>query len=86
MAGCFGNSIFDRCMESQLNDYLNSGADYEGWIQEVSEKVSNEFWDNGYGDWFESGKRDTSLDYLYNKGYSCEKASELLVKLYINKL
>jgi hypothetical protein len=51
MAGCFGNSAHDRSMESQLNAYLDEGADWERFCDMVSNHIPEDIWDNGCDDY-----------------------------------
>lgn len=45
MAGCFGNSIFDRCMEQQLDRYLAELDDEDLVCEECGYKAPLEKWD-----------------------------------------
>lgn len=38
MAGCFGNSEYDRHMENQLNRYLDEEAAYNNFAEDVFEE------------------------------------------------
>ncbi len=65
MAGCFGNSPFDRNMEQQLYAYLDAGADWDSFCEKISELIPTEEWDNGIEDWFDSKECDKILNDNY---------------------
>ena len=61
MAGCFGNSMFDRSMENELMRHLDAEGDYDEYCDRVVNQIPTEIWDSGFGDWFENNKQADKL-------------------------
>jgi hypothetical protein len=77
MAGCFGNHPVDRYLEGQLNNYINSEADFETYHQNVSDLISDTLMNDNIGfiPWFE-----TSGFSLIEIGYEGGKTPEIMSK------
>ncbi len=83
MAGCFGNSPIDRDMERQLNDHLNSEAEFEEYLENVSSEIDPDLWDGGLETFFEKDNEVQKLlqDYHHRNIPAINAAFEI-EKLY----
>lgn len=84
MSGCFGNSPYDRNMEQQLNQYLNEGADYELYVENVSFKFDDKMWESGLEDFFDYDKEAQKfISDCFNQNKSEQECADGIIKLYI---
>ena len=63
MAGCFGNSPFDRYMENELFRHLDEEAEFDNWCEELLELVQVDI-------------SDETLNLLFNRGLSPQEAAK----------
>ena len=90
MAGCFGNSFFDRNMERQLMNHLNEEADFDNWAEDVFANKINEQFYNENELWLDDydGQCNKWINKLYSKSKSPEVAAAILERafnIYIKK-
>lgn len=82
MAGCFGNSPYDRYVENQLYQYLDEDDKYESLFNELTSELTDEEFDSN------EDKIYKLCDYLIkkiNKGITdTETAKQLLTKIIKN--
>lgn len=87
MAGCFGNSPYDRHLESQLNDHLRREGDWDSYCEAVADKIPQEIWDGGCGDWFETSADCTKLlTELQYEHEDLQVIADKLIEAYNNML
>ena len=79
MAGCFGNSPYDRHLEGQLNAHLNEEAQWQNYCDAVAEKIPKDIWTDELEDWF--GYSDESVNLLTELQYKQDDLQAIADKL-----
>jgi hypothetical protein len=87
MAGCFGNSDYDRYLEGQVNRYLQQGSDFEVYSESVInilyQRIKNDNFKSTYFDNF----CDTPLfDEILEKNYKDGEETVNQIQDIANKL
>lgn len=86
MAGCFGNSPYDRSMEMQLNAYLDKEAEWDNLCEKVIDCFPTDLWDSGLDNWFDTDACLKILDEGANQGLDVESIAENIAKQYTEHL
>ena len=81
MAGCFGNSMYDRSMESALNAYLDQGSEWERFCDIISNHIPEDVWNNGCDDYFYGTEGQAIVD--ANWELPMKVIADMVVKAYI---
>ncbi len=87
MAGCFGNSIFDRCMEQQLFRHLDKEAEWDEFCDRVVNEIPVEVWDDGLDLWFFCAECDEILKEYGQREYvqfNFKEIADKIVEAYKN--
>jgi hypothetical protein len=80
MAGCFGNSFWDRQQEQQLYRYLADCDDYEQLCEKMCANIPDDLWDK-YDDYINK-IIDKYLGVRVERGIvTMEEAQNLLLKM-----
>lgn len=74
MAGCYGNSFWDRNMESQLMRHLADEENFSDFAERLFDEFNNQFWYINE-DWCleYDGQFNKWLNKLYSKRWACKK-------------
>ena len=87
MAGCFGNSMFDRDMERQLFNHLDNEAHWDSYLETVSQLIDPDLWDSGLDNYFDGNEAQKILsDNFRNNDLSDMGIAELIEKSYTEHL
>lgn len=82
MAGCFGNSMYDREMERQLMQHLNEEA-YEEYRDNVVVELDETMWNTGLEKFFNSDDAvQQFIDHCFNEGHCEQYCANGIVELY----
>lgn len=83
MAGCFGNSPYDRSMEYQLYQHLDGEAKFEEYCQKVSECFDLTVWNTGMESFFENDRKvNDYLSLCFNEGKDFQYCANGIMELY----
>jgi len=85
MAGCFGNSPYDRYLEGQLNDHLRREGEWDSYCELVADEVPVEIWDNGFSEWFETSDDCTKLLTDLQSEQDLKVIADKLIEVYKNR-
>jgi hypothetical protein len=86
MAGCFGNSDWDRHLERELYNHLNSEAAWDNFCEKVSECFHPAIWDDGMESYFEGKKAQEILSEGFNNELPYEEVAENIFEHYQSQL
>lgn len=83
MSGIYGNSFIDRCLEQQLNSYLNSNDDWLHYCEAVTNHIPEQEWNDGIGLWYDGEVASKWLNKLCtDKGYEPEVTAKIMLRAY----
>jgi len=86
MAGCFGNSDFDRNEERKLMNHLNEESNFDSYLNSILEDCSKiEPVLSDTGDFEIFWDRSDECDTILQENYVSEKTSSEIAKLIMDK-
>ena len=86
MAGCFGNSMFDRDMERQLFNHLDNEAQWDNFCEKVSNCFHPKMWDDGLDIYFDGKDAQKILSEGFKDDLSIEAIAESIAESYTDYL
>ena len=86
MAGCFGNSMFDRDMERQLNNHLDNEAMWDNFCNKVIDCIPPKMWEDGLDIYFDSKEAQSILSKGFKDDLAIEAIAENIAESYTDHL